>query len=141
MCLWKKEIAIGVAVAMWIEGGEVPCKREKKSKWWRHWLIAGDAFSRVVLLEELRQNEAKDFLYYVRMDKEKFNIILNLIQLYIWGGGEYCNAGGRICRRTLDSYTWISSWQKSYGDVKFCCALLFPAMISEYNVSFLDFVL
>ena len=88
MCLWKKEIAIGVAVAMWIEGGEVPCKREKKSKWWRHWLIAGDAFSRVVLLEELRQNEAKDFLYYVRMDKEKFNIILNFIQLYIWGGGE-----------------------------------------------------
>lgn len=35
----------------------------------------------------MRQNEAKDFLYYVRMDKEKCNIILNLIQLYISGGG------------------------------------------------------
>lgn len=138
MCLWKKEIAIGVAVAMRIEGGEVPCKREKKRKWWRYWLIAGDAFSRVVLLEELRQNEAKDFLYYVRMDKEKFDIVLNLIQLYIWGK-IYCNAGGRICRRTLDSYTRISSWQKSYGDVKFCFTFL--AIISEYNVSFLDFVL
>lgn len=72
------------------------------------------------------------------MDKEKFNIILNLIQLYI-RGKKYCNAVGRICQRTLDSYSRISRWQKSYGDVKFCCAVL--AIISEYNVSFLDFVL
>lgn len=61
----------------------------------RNWLIAEDTISHVALLKELQQNEPKEFLNYVRMDEEKFNITFMLIQPYVQK--EDTNARRYIC--------------------------------------------
>lgn len=89
-----KQIAMGVAVAFSIED-EKKIDKRKKRKWSKNWLINRRRFSHVGLLCELQQNEPRDFLNYLRMDEEKFYLILNLIRPYIAkkNRGRCCTSG------------------------------------------------
>lgn len=89
----------------------------------RNWLIAEDTISHVALLKELQQNEPKEFLNYVRMDEEKFNITFILIQPYVQKKDTVMREDIFAEERLITALSYLAIGQ-SYENLKFSYAIL-----------------
>ena len=83
-CLFSSQFSISIAASdIALFGGyfcleETP--RKKRSVWSKKWLRERAKFSHMPLLKELEENEPKDFINYLRMDKNTFDFLLCLVQ-------------------------------------------------------------
>lgn len=96
--------------------------RKKRSVWSKKWLRERAKFSHMPLLKELEENEPKDFINYLRMDKNTFDFLLCLVQDNIKKKETVIRDPVSAEERFVATLRFLATG-RTYEDLKFTCAI------------------
>lgn len=104
-------------------------QKRKKAIWMKEWLKRRSTFSHMELVRELRQSSASDLKYFLRMDNNCFDYLLNLIKPYITKKDTVMRQAISAEERLLVTLRYLATG-RSMEDLKFS-AIISPQALGK----------